>query len=473
MDDHRAWAESEFGDADFGDVRLTYRLVRMAARAGKNPRGVVAQVFKEGAERQGAYDLLGNGRVSSKAVIAAVGSATARRCNDDEAVRLVIDGTSLSMADKANTKELGSVGAHKFRTRGIKVVNVYAVDQRGVPVGLLDIAAWRRKKKTKKAGRFVRRRDGKSEMACHWCPALETAVARLQEVRPGARPWIIGDRECDDARFLRLANSLGTFTVRAAQNRLVEPQRGRKRKLFSVARAGRSYGTRVVDIPATPMRPARVATLEIRVATTKVLLPLHDNGGHRDPLLVSVVYVREVGRVRGARLEWILLTNAPVESEAQADEVVASYRARWRVEEYHRAWKAGACDAEATQLRSFEAIVKWFTLLGTVASRAERIKQLSRSEPDALASIELADVEIVALISAKRLIKNSVEKVPNGVPTLEVATRWIADLGGYAGHYKGYKPGATTIMRGLQELAIWTQAATEFMTKGEIKRRLR
>ena len=117
--------------------------------------------------------------------------------------------------------------------------------------------------------------------------------------------------------------------------------------------------------------------------------------------------------------------------------------------------------------------MKWFTLLGTVASRAERIKQLSRAEPDALASIELTDVEIVALITAKRLIKTSVEKVPDGVPTLEVATRWIADLGGYAGHYKGYKPGATTIMRVLQELAIWTQAATEFMTKGEIKRRLR
>jgi len=63
--------------------------------------------------------------------------------------------------------------------------------------------------------------------------------------------------------------------------------------------------------------------------------------------------------------------------------------------------------------------------------------------------------------------------VPDAVPTLEVAIRWIADLGGYAGHYKGYKPGATTIMRGLQELATWTEAVTAFMTEREIKRRLR
>jgi len=324
------------------------------------------------------------------------------RCNDNETVRIVIDGSSLSMADQANSKELGSVGAHKFPTRGVKVVNVYAVDQRGVPVGLLEVNAWRRKKKKKKGGRFARRRDGKTEMAQHWCPALQTAVDRLKEARPNARAWIVGDRECDDARFLRLANSLGTFTVRAAQNRLVEPQRGRKRKLFSVARAGRSYGTRIVEIPATPKRPARVATLEIRVATTKVLLPLHDSGGHRDALLLSVVYVREVGAVRGARLEWVLLTNAPVETKEQIDEVVASYRARWRIEDYHRAWKAGACDAEATQLRSLEGIMKWVTILGAVAARAERLKHLSRTTPDAPASVELSDAEIVALITAKR-----------------------------------------------------------------------
>ena len=44
------------------------------------------------------------------------------------------------------------------------------------------------------------------------------------------------------------------------------------------------------------------------------------------------------------------------------------------------------------------------------------------------------------------------------IPFGEYATRWVADLGGFAGHYKRYEPGATTISRGLEKLAIWTDA---------------
>ena len=324
----RSWAESEFGHASLKDARLTHRLVRMATCAAEKPSGVVAQVFKDPAERQAAYDLLSNSRVPSEQMVESIAEATVERCSADDMVFVVLDGSSISLSDSAKSKQLGSIGAHKFPTRGLKFVTAYAVDSRGVPLGLLHIQAWRRGAKKRAASRFIRRRKGLTEMAQQWCPAVQAAIAHLKDGRPNACAWLVGDRECDDARFLRLASSVGTFTVRAAQNRLVEPHRGRKRKLFSIARAGRSYGKRVVQIPATPKRRARIATLEIRVATTKVLLPLHDGTQARDILAVSVIYVREVGQVRGARLQWILLTNAPVDTQEQVDKVIASYRAR-------------------------------------------------------------------------------------------------------------------------------------------------
>lgn len=472
--DSRDWADAEFGHTALSDERLRYRLVRMAARVAARPSGVVSQVFEFSAERQGAYDLLGNERVRSGAIIEAVACATARRCSAGETVHVILDGTRLSFADPARVKELGSVGARKFPTRGIKVVNAYAVDDRGVPLGLLATTAWRRGRKNA-ASRFVRRGKGQTEMAKRWCPALDAAAARVRAECPSAHIWAVGDRECDDTRFLRAASQLGTFTVRAAQNRLVTIAKdGRQSKLFSVARAGKSFGYRTLELPPTPKRAPRNAVIETRVAKMTVLLPDLHNRRHRDPLEVSVVYVREVGPVRGARLEWRLLTNAPVESREQVDAIVASYRLRWRVEEYHRALKAGGCNAEMTQLRTLEGIVKWVTLLGSVASRAERLKYLSRTTPDAPATEELSEVEIVALILAKRKIKNSVEQVPDGVPTLAKATLWIADIGGYAGHYKkGRQPGATTIMRGLERLAIRAEAISEVLTPAEIKRRLR
>ena len=143
-------------------------------------------------------------------------------------------------------------------------------------------------------------------------------------------------------------------------------------------------------------------------------------------------------------------------------------------QEYHRAWKRGGCNVEDIQLRSAGGIRKWAIFLGAMAARAERLKHLSRTQPDAPATIELAEVEIRALLVAKRKIKTSVEEVPDGIPTIEKATLWIADLGGYAGHYtKGRRPGTTTISRGLERLAIWTDARISFEAEQELRAKKR
>lgn len=472
MEEAKAWAHEEFGDVDLGDIRLDHRLVRMATRVAAAPDGVVAQVFKVPSERQAAYDLLNSSKVPSASVIEATARATARRCAGARVVHVVIDGTSASLADRAKRKELGPVGSGRFPTRGMKVVDACAVDDRGVTLGILALRTWARGA-PRRGSRFVRRRDGRTEMARHWLPTLHQAVDAVKTHAADAALWIVGDRECDDSRFLRAAVKLGTFTVRAAQNRIVETSSGRRRKLFSVGRAGKFMGTRQVTLPATPQRTARTAVLEVRVSRMRALLPLHDNVHTREAVVVNVVELRERGRRRD-RLKWTLLTNAPTATSSQVDEVIASYRARWRIEEFHRTWKAGGCDLEATQLRSREAITKWATILGAVAARVERLKLLSRTQPDAPATIELTDTEIVALITAKRRIKTSVEEVPDEVPTIAKATLWIADLGGYSGHYKkGRRPGATTISRGLEELATWTLAVSTLLSTKEIQRRLR
>ena len=67
-------------------------------------------------------------------------------------------------------------------------------------------------------------------------------------------------------------------------------------------------------------------------------------------------------------------------------------------------------------------------------------------------------IELEALRAAKSKIKSRVEVVPDSVPTIAQAVRWIADLGGYTGKSSGGPPGSTTIGRGLERLMIWTDA---------------
>ncbi len=136
----------------------------------------------------------------------------------------------------------------------------------------------------------------------------------------------------------------------------------------------------------------------------------------------------------------------------QARLVIFGYTQRWRIEDFHRSWKSGACNVENTQLRAKEHVIRWATLLSAVALRIERLKHISRSEPDLPASVELTRHEIEALVHLKRIDKKRNETIPDVMPTIAQATLWIAELGGYTGKSSGGPPGSITIRRGLDRL---------------------
>jgi len=157
-------------------------------------------------------------------------------------------------------------------------------------------------------------------------------------------------------------------------------------------------------------------------------------------------------------LDWMLLTNAPIDSIQAIRRVVLGYSTRWRIEEFHKTWKSGACNVEDTQLRSRNALIRWATILSVVATRIERLKRLARTEPERPASDELTPVEIEVLLVLKRRYKKRTETVPDTMPTMGQAVLWMAELGGYTGKSSGGPPGSTTIGRGLERLKISAEA---------------
>lgn len=471
MDDSRSWARNEFGQAELQDERRRTRLVRMATLLAQRPAGAVSDVFEHAADRQGAYDFLSNEAIRSEAILGAAARTSVGRCAGHEFAYVVVDGTTLTLRDPSRTKPLGRVGASNLWARGLKAIDAFAVTSDGVPAGIVDLQFWARPEHRETQSRFKRRRHRSTEMR-FWSASVKRATSAFEAHAPGVRPWFVMDREADEGALLRQMSASETrFTVRAAQNRVVEC-RGERRKLFTVARAVKPIGTRHVHLVRTQRRTARIAKLELRVTKQTLLLPTYRGHDSREPLEIGVVEVREVGS-RRERLNWVLLTNAPITTRADVERVVDSYVARWRVEEFHRTWKSCGCDVERIQLRSAEGIRKWAILLAAVAARTERLRYLSRTQPDAPATLELSENEIIALILAKRRIKNSVEDVPDGIPTIRTATRWIGDLGGYAGHYKGYEPGSLTLSRGLSKLAIWVQAIEAKLADPEIQKKLR
>jgi hypothetical protein len=101
------------------------------------------------------------------------------------------------------------------------------------------------------------------------------------------------------------------------------------------------------------------------------------------------------------------------------------------------------------QLHSHGALVKWATILATVAARAQRLAQLFRSAPDLPASTEFTEYEIEACY-----ILTKTERDRRKTLTIGDVLRLVAELGGFGNRYYGGKmPGPTILGRGLDYLA--------------------
>jgi hypothetical protein len=464
----RTWAYEEFGHAALGDTRRTVRLVRMAAAVAGRPAGKVTEVFRTSAERQGAYDFLSNDNVRSEDLLDAIERATVQRCLDHAIVHVVIDGTSLRLTDRARSKDFGAVGSHANGARGLKVVHAYAIAPTGVPLGILDQQWWARTPSKKRND--CQNRPLEAKETVHWVRAIEAATAAF--TRTDVHVWFQIDREGDRYWTLKVLSETGQwFTVRSTYaHRFVVSSTGRRRRLRDVVRKSKVRYERMLAVPERPKRKARMARLQVRTALVTLDM-VEAFTGERLELPVTVVDVREIGTTpRGEEpLHWRLLTNHPVITDDDAEQVILGYSYRWAIEDLHRAWKSGVCRVEDAQLRSTARMVKWAIIMITVAARVERLKALSRSNPHQPAGSELNSYEIDALLLLKRRHARPGQRISARPPTLGQAVRWIAELGGYTGKSSGGPPGSVTIRRGLEYLAPIALALECLQSEGKMR----
>ncbi len=452
------WAEQSFGHTELGDGRRTKRLVRMATRAAQTPGGKVSEVIENAAELQGAYDFLETGHVAPAAMLKALGKATLCMGSGEPYMFASVDGSSVKLTDRARTKDFGSIGSHG--SRGLKVISALALTPDGVPIGLCAQTWWARTDSKKRSPlekqRRKYRRKTKDKETGRWLDTI-TDCSTLAD-QADARLWFLLDREGDNQEILlRLGETEHRFTVRSSWNRLIESSGHDTQYLRQRLALEAPLGSYPVQLGRQHNR--RTAHMVVRHCKV-VLRLIHRRSRKVRQLEVTAVWTREEGTQPDGEepLDWLLLTNAPVESLQDARHIVFGYTLRWRVEEFHKTWKSGACNVEASQLRGKTAAMLWAIILAAVAARIERIKALARKQPSLPASVVLSSHEIKALILLKRQQKKRTEAIPDAMPTIGQATIWIAELGGYTGKSSGGPPGAITIRRGLEKIVPAAQA---------------
>jgi hypothetical protein len=449
------WADGMFAKADLGDVRRNKRLVLMATRAARRPSGKVSDVFDKAHEREGAYDFLENDAIPASAVAEMLFGASVEHAKKDRFAYVVVDGSALTFTDRNESKDIGPIGSPNRAARGLVVMSAFGVSERGVPLGLLDQLVWARPPRVKRTRREAlernRLRPFEDKETSKFVDSAKNAVDRLAQA--GTHAWVIIDREADNRDILlRLAETECMFTVRSHWDRATLGEDGLKGpKLRELLRAQPLLGRFDIEIGRTGQRAARTATVGIQAALVELVFPKR-GPTPRETMNVWAVCVRE-HTTDPNPLEWLLFTNVPVTNAEQAKRVIDSYAVRWRIEEFHRTWKQGDCNVEDAQLHSLDALTKWATILAAVATRIERLKYLSRNTPNEPATIELGEDEIEALKLDQRQRRPAQKRkrLP-AMPTIEEATRWVAELGGWIGPANG-PPGSSTLARGLRRLS--------------------
>ena len=441
MDD---WAESELGEANFGDQRLTNRFVRITRDLATKPEGSVPQACGDWAGTKGAYRFWDNENVTPEKIRAAHQDKTVERVKEHGTVLAIQDTSSMNYASHKATKGLGPIDGH--RTQGFHVHSVLAVSPDGVPSGLLHQKVWSRDPEEKRTKEERKKLPIEEKESYRW---LESVEATKNAVSPETHIITVADREADIFELFALPRPDNMdLLIRAAQDRCVQVEDPEKKKLWeSVEAVSESSEIMTTHLEHQPGIPARDVKFTLRWRPVTIRVPSNKKKKYQNVTLTAIL-VTETEAPEGVEpLTWLLLTSLPVETFAQAAQCVVWYRFRWLIERYHFVLKSG-CQLEELQLETAERLEKALATYCIVAWRLLWLTYQSRKTPDISCESAFQTYEWHALYT----FTHKTNVLPPTPPSLHEVILWIAKLGGFLARSSDGEPGVKTIWRGLRRL---------------------
>jgi len=468
--DPAAFGERNFGTADLGDRRRNAAIVKIANRIVQHSNSSLPAKLGNPAMLDSMYRLCRSKKVTHKAVLAphiARTLETIDEGDEEDSVLILHDGTELDYTSKRKlAKQLGHIG--NGGSSGYLVHNSLAVTSDGAVIGLTSQILHLRPKVAKNES-AVSKRNRQNRESRLWCQGVANLPADWRLVD-------VCDRGADTFEFLDLEiNSGRRFVVRSAYDRSMrlghDPDADvAKMRLHKYARTLEPMGGTTVNVQKkTPKRKTkrrsgklkhppqskRTAKLLVTAAPVMINPPQKKRGDHGDkPLPMWIVRVWEPNPPQGEEpLEWFLLTNEPTSTLEGVLQVVAWYRKRWVVEEYHKCQKTGS-GIEDLQFQYRDRVEPAIALLSVTALTLLKLRDAARSK-DARTrpAREFISDEYIDILSEWR----HEEKRPDwSIYDFVLA---LGRMGGHLNRKCDGPPGWITLWRGWHELCIRVDAA--------------
>ena len=239
-------------------------------------------------------------------------------------------------------------------------------------------------------------------------------------------------------------------------------------KLYDACQRLPELGRIRVDLPATPKRRARTATLAVRACVVTVKRPKRNRAQAAAALPASLrltlVEAREIDPPADVKevVHWRLLSTHSATTLAEAVRIIGYYRCRWHIEQVFRVMKTDGFDIEAVPMRDNRPLknLACATLIAAVQVQQmlhDRDGQANRPMSDVFAP---EDQPLIESIGKTLEGKTERQKNPHPSGSLAHATWICARLGGWTGY--GRKPGPIVLGRGLVRLHAMLERIKRF-----------
>jgi hypothetical protein len=448
--------ENELVDSGFSDPRLQRRFSALVKGFEQRLGASVPWACQDWAAVKAAYRFLANDRVSEAEILAGHFQATRSRLPKDDSPVLVLHDTTEFSYRRKDMKAIGLVRTipgwtgrgkkgrpHVHTVCGVLMHSSLAVTPEGLPLGLIAIKFWTRKKfKHTQAlrGKICPTRVPiETKESIRWLENLRQATAVLAQPQ---RCVHVGDRESDIYELFCAAREEGThFLVRTCVDRLaVDGTVTIAKEMKRVAVRG-VHRIEVIDRNGE----SRQAALELRYQRMVVCPPI---GKHKKypSLTLTVLHAQERNPPSGCDpIVWKLLTDLEVRSRQQAIEKLEWYAQRWKLETFHKILKSG-CRAEESRLRTADRLVNLLAILCILSWRIFWMTMLNRTAPAASPATAFTRLETQIL--------DAMIQPPSGQPSTTFAgyLNKLARLGGYLARRQDAPPGNKVVWRGLGRL---------------------
>lgn len=459
------WVMEELKTADLQDKRLNKRLAVILNAFAERPTASIPASCGGYAETAAAYRFFDNDNVTFESVLEPHKQKTRERMAEQSVVIVPQDTTEIDLT-RPEQQVVGAGRLDEGPRQGAFLHALVAFTADGTPLGIVDALPWTRDDEplapAPERAKKRKKTPIEEKESWRWVDTFTKCREAARDM-PNTQVVAVADSESDIYELLAEAQTEPRkidWIVRAGQNRALilgesdaeSPEkllreramaapvlftntisvRGRKPKV-----AGDTRGRRQA-------RKSRKAEVAVR-AVTVTLRPPARGDRKLPPVTLNVVLVREIDPPVGDEpVEWILLTNLPIDDAEQVRLVVQYYCTRWMIEIFFRTLKSG-CRVEDRLFEHIDRLLPCLAAYLIVAWRTLYVCRLGRSCPDVSCEAVFDPAEWQAVYRVVRGVMP-----PTEPPRLSEMVRMVAQLGGYVNRKRPDPPGPQTIWLGLQ-----------------------